>query len=256
VRKENEGEEHVKALKIQNENESLAHASKAKSEFLANMSHELRTPLNSVIGFSELMKMNTTLTEKQEHYVENILTSGKFLLELINDILDLSKVEAGKIELFIDQIKVPSLIDEILSLIKEKASKQNILLNKELDPDLLFMKADQQRFKQILFNLLSNAVKFSKPEGGTITIAAKKEGDLAKFSVSDTGIGIKKEDMEKLFKEFEQLDSGITKQYGGTGLGLAISKRLVELHGGRIWVESKVGEGSTFTFTLPIKSVS
>ncbi len=234
------------------ENQQLAYASKAKSEFLANMSHELRTPLNSIIGFSELMSMNSMLDEKNKHYLENILTSGKFLLNLINDILDLSKVEAGKIELEFNKIDIPSVIDETLTLIKEKASKHNVILKKELDPAILFIEADLQRLKQILFNLLSNAVKFSKPEGGTVTITSKKEGDMVKFSVSDTGIGIRDEDMGKLFSAFEQLDSGITKKYGGTGLGLAITKKLVELHSGTITAESRFGEGSMFTFTLPV----
>jgi len=241
-----------RADEIRIENQNLAYASRAKSEFLANMSHELRTPLNSILGFSELIKMNSSLDEKSLHHLDNVITSGKFLLNLINDILDLSKVESGKMELVIEKINVPSLIDGTLILIKEKASKQKIQLKNELDPSLLFMEADNQRFKQIMFNLLSNAVKFSKPEGGTITITAKKEGDMAKFSVSDTGIGIREEDMKKLFTEFEQLDSGITKKYGGSGLGLAITKRLVELHGGSLTAESKYGEGSTFTVTLPI----
>jgi PAS domain S-box-containing protein len=243
-----------KAEMMRVENEQLALASKTKSEFLANMSHELRTPLNSIIGFSELLKQNTNgeLNEKHRHFIDNIHTSGKFLLNLINDILDLSKVEAGKLELVIEKISVPRVIDETLSLIKEKAANHNLHLKKELDPSLVFIDADQQRVKQVLFNMLSNALKFSKPEGGTITITVKKEGEMARFSVSDTGIGIKEEDIDKLFRTFEQLDSGITKKYGGSGLGLAISKRLVELHGGKIWVESKYGEGSTFHFTLPL----
>lgn len=243
-----------KAEMMQVENEQLALASKTKSEFLANMSHELRTPLNSIIGFSELLKQNTNgeLNEKHSHFVDNIHTSGKFLLNLINDILDLSKVEAGKLELVIEKISVPRVIDETLSLIKEKAANHNLLLKKELNPSITVMEADQQRVKQVIFNMLSNALKFSKPEGGTITITVKKEGEMARFSVSDTGIGIKEEDMDKLFRTFEQLDSGITKKYGGSGLGLAISRRLVELHGGKIWVESSYGVGTTFYFTLPI----
>ncbi len=242
------------AENIQKENEQLALASRTKSEFLANMSHELRTPLNSIIGFSELLKQNTNgeLNGKHNHYVDNILTSGKFLLNLINDILDLSKVEAGKIELVIENIYFPQILDDTLNLIKEKAMHHNVLFKKELDPALQSIEADPQRVKQVFFNLLNNAVKFSKPEGGTITIATKKDGNMARISVSDTGIGIKEEDMNKLFRAFEQLDSGITKKYGGSGLGLAISKKLVELHGGNIWVESRYGEGSTFYFTIPI----
>jgi signal transduction histidine kinase len=236
--------------------DQLAYVSKAKSEFLATMSHELRTPLNSIMGFSELLTTGICgeLNEKQTHYVNNVLTSSKFLLVLINDILDLSKVEAGKIELVREKMPVPGTISETLILIKEKASKHNVRIEQDFDPQLDFIEADKQRFKQILFNLLTNAIKFSKKEGGTVTITAKKEGDMAKFSVSDTGIGIKEEEKGKLFKEFAQANPEISKEYGGTGLGLAITKKLVELHGGEIKVESRYGEGSTFTFYLPIET--
>lgn len=248
--------ERKKAEEIRLENERLAAADKAKSEFLANMSHELRTPLNASMGFSEFLKLGMAgeLSEKQKHYVDNILTSNQFLLTLINDILDLSKVEAGRIELAPEKMSVPVTIKETLSLIKEKAMKHNVLLKTEFNPELEFIEADKQRFKQILFNLISNAVKFSKEEGGTVTITAKKVDENVQISVSDTGIGIKPESMGKLFQKFEQLEKGIPEKYGGTGLGLAISKELVELHGGRIWAESKYGEGSTFTFLLPLKA--
>jgi PAS domain S-box-containing protein len=246
--------ERKKAEELRYENERIMLASKAKSDFLATMSHELRTPLNAIMGFSELMKGNVAgeLNAKQRHYADNIITSSKHLLALITDILDLSKVEAGKIELNIETISVPETINEILPLIKEKAVKHNVTIKKELDTALEFMDADRLRFKQVLFNLLDNAVKFSKPEGGTVVVAAKKEEDMARISVSDTGIGIKEEDVGKLFNEFEQVSFGISRKYGGTGLGLAISKKLVELHGGKILAESKYGEGSTFTFLLPI----
>ena len=246
--------EHKKAEEVRNENRSLELASRTKSEFLANMSHELRTPLNSIIGFSELLKMNQSgeLGVKQQKYVDNVLTSGKFLLNLINDILDLSKVEAGKIELSFEKMPVHAVIDDTSNLIKESAAKRMIFLKKEFDPALEFIEADPQRFKQILFNLLSNAVKFNKKEGGTVTITTKKKGFLAVISVADTGIGIKEEDMGRLFREFQQLDSGSSRAYGGTGLGLSISKKLVELHGGEITVKSTEGEGSTFTFSLPL----
>ncbi len=248
--------ERKRAEEMRLEKERLEYASKEKSEFIASMSHELRTPLNAIIGFSEILKMKMAgeLSEKQMHYVDNIYTSGDFLLNLINDILDLSKVEAGKIELNIEKIRVATTIDEATVLIKEKAAKHNINIKKEIDPGLEFVDADKQRIKQVLFNLLSNAVKFSKEEGGTVTISAKKEGDMAQFSVSDTGIGIKPENLGKLFQKFEQLEPGISAKYGGTGLGLAICKQLVEQHGGRMWAESKYGEGSTFTFTLPLKA--
>jgi len=246
--------ERKKAEETVHENLRLEAADKAKSEFLANMSHELRTPLNSSIGFSELLKQGIAgqLNDKQKHYVDNILTSNQFLLILINDILDLSKIEAGKIELVIEKIPVPEVIKETLNLIKEKAMKHKVLLKTEFDPELAFIEADKQRVKQVLFNLLSNAVKFSKEEGGTVTITAKKEGDMARISVSDTGIGIKAENIGRLFHKFEQLEKGISEKYGGTGLGLDITMHLVELQGGRIWARSKYGEGSTFTFLIPL----
>ena len=252
--------EDITALKkieeLRLEGERLTYASKAKSDFLATMSHELRTPLNAIMGFSELMKegMAGELNAKQRHYVDNTVASSKHLIALINDILDLSKVEAGKIELNIETISVPETINETLMLIKERAVRRKVIIKKELDPRLEFIEADKLRLKQVLFNLLDNAVKFSKSEGGVVAVAAKNEGDTARFSVSDTGIGIKEEDVGKLFKEFEQVSFGISRKYGGTGLGLAISKKLVELHGGKIRAQSKYGEGSTFTFTLPLKA--
>lgn len=248
--------ERKKTEAIHNENLRLEAADKAKSELLINMSHELRTPLNVSIGFSELLKQGIAgeLNEKQKHYVDNIIASNKFLLTLINDLLDLDKIEAGKIEMAPEKMSVPVIVKETLSLIKEKAAKHKVLLQTEFDPEVEIIEADKQRFKQILFNLLSNAVKFSKEEGGTVTIRTKKEGDMAKVSVSDTGIGIKEENIGRLFRKFEQLEPGIGKKYGGTGLGLAITKQLVELHGGTITAESKYGKGSTFTFMLPLKA--
>ncbi len=238
------------------ENERLTYSNKARSDFLTIMSHELRTPLTSVIGYSILLKEKNQgkLNEKQEFYVDGILTNGKHLLDLINNTLDLAKIEAGKLELVIESVSVPEIINESLSLMKEKASSRNVFLKKKLDSHLGVIEADRQKFKQILFNLLNNALKFCKEEGGIITVSAKKEGDMVKISISDTGIGIKEEDIPKLFQKFEQLDSGISRKYGGTGLGLAITKQLVELHGGKITVESRYGEGSTFTFLLPIAS--
>ncbi len=218
------------AEKMQFDNERLMNANRAKSEFLAKMSHELRTPLNAIIGFSELLLMKTAgeLNEKQAHYMENVNKSSKLLLDLISDILDLSKVESGKIELVIEKISVPETIVDALDMIKEKAAKRNIVINRDLDPLLDFIEADSQRIKQILLNLIDNAVKFSKDVGGEITIITKKVDGMAQFSVRDTGIGIKEEDIGKLFKEFEQLDSGTSRKYGGSGLGLSISKKLVE----------------------------
>ncbi len=243
----------VKKDTVENENKEIT---KTGSDFFAIASHDLRTPLNSVIGFSELLKQGKAggLNEKQEHYVNNVLSSSKNLLDLISDVLDMSTAEAGKIELVIEKVSVQTTFDKILNLIKEKSAKNNIVLKKELDPALDIIEVDKQRFEQILFNLLSNAIKFSKTNGATIIIKAKREGDMATFSVTDTGIGIKEEDMRKLFKEFVQFDAGAAGKYGGSGLGLAISKKLVELHRGKIWAESKYGEGSTFSFSLPIQA--
>ena len=242
-----------KIKEIRLENERLIYANGAKSEFLETMSHELRTPLNSIIGFSELMKRNTGLNEEQRHYLDNIITSGKSLLSIIDSILDLTRIEAEKMELVIEKFDAFQALDEIIDLIKEKAAKQNVLLKKELDLQLEYIEADRIKFKQILFNLIDNAVKFSKKEGGAVTITTRKVDDMAQISVSDTGIGIREKDIGKLFHVFQQVDTGASRTYGGTGLGLTITKQLVELHGGKIRAESKFGIGSTFTFVLPLK---
>jgi len=237
--------------------EEAERASAVKSEFLAKMSHELRTPLNAVIGFSEFLKMKGAgeLNEKQERYIDNILNSGKHLFGIISDMLDLVKVESGeKLPLSLESFPAPEAIDETLIFVNEKAAQKKIVITKEIDPGLGAIIADKLRFKQILMNLLDNAIKFSKPEGGMITIAARKADGMAQFSVSDTGIGIKEEDMGKLFDLFHQVDSGISRKYGGAGIGLPIVKQLVEQHGGRILVESIYGEGTTFTFTLPLEA--
>ena len=246
--------ERKNAEKIKLENLRLEAADKTKSEFLTTMSHELRTPLNAVIGFSELLKMNASgnLNEKQLKYMNNILYGGKHLLNLIDDVLDLSKLESGKIDIYIEKISLPVTIDETCVLLKEEAARKNVIIKKEFEPQIEFIEADKKRVMQIFFNLLSNAVKFSKEEGGTVIVTTKREGDAVRISISDTGIGIQEEDQKRLFKEFEQLDSGITRKFGGTGLGLAISKKLVELHGGKIWAESTYGEGTTISFTMPI----
>ena len=228
-------------------------ASRAKSEFLANMSHELRTPLNSIIGFSEVLHDQTfgPLTPKQTRYVDNVLSAGQHLLSLINDILDLSKVEAGKMTVEAKSFAVRPVVENALTLVKERAFKRRLNLSFEAPADLT-VSADERMFKQILFNLLSNAVKFSEP-GGRITITAERTGDDLCVSVADTGIGIKPDDQSRLFTEFEQLDSGYDRMHQGTGLGLALTRKFVELHGGRIWVESEgEGKGSTFRFTLPL----
>jgi PAS domain S-box-containing protein len=233
-------------------NAQLQQASHAKSEFLANMSHELRTPLNSIIGFSEVLQEKTfgELNEKQAKYVENVLTSGKHLLGLINDILDLSKVEAGKIELKYEEFSLPDLLSESQTLVSTMASKKSISLESKIEEGLSRIIADPTKVKQIMYNLLSNAIKFT-PDGGRVTVNAKRADNMVQISVEDTGIGLREEDQENIFEEFYQVDSSYARQYQGTGLGLSLTKRLVELHGGKIWVESEIGRGSTFAFTIP-----
>jgi len=230
----------------------------AKSDFLANMSHELRTPLNSVIGFSEVLQnqMFGPINKKQQEYVGNILTSGKHLLSLINDILDLSKVESGKMELELSYFPLQETLEASLIMFREKALKEGISLHLELDQLAdINISADQRKFKQILFNLLSNAVKFT-PVNGTVAVNATRDGAFIEISVKDTGVGIKDEDIPKLFQTFTQLESVYTKKYEGTGLGLALTRKLVELHGGRIWVKSEVDKGSSFIFNIPIKETA
>ncbi|MCZ7400590.1 MAG: ATP-binding protein [Candidatus Methanoperedens sp.] len=238
------------------ENEALIQASKTKSEFMMAMSHELLTPLNSIIGFSDLLKKKNfgELNEIQEKYIDNIHISGKNLLMIINDILDLSTFEAGKIHLSIKKMSIADVINESIAIIKDIAIQKKIQIITEIDPGSDLIDADRNRIRQVLYNILSNAIKFSKPQG-IVTITARKEGEMAQISVRDTGIGIKEEDIGRLFKEFEQIDKGASRQFGGTGLGLVISKKLIELHGGRIWVKSKYGGGSTFSFTLPLTAI-
>ena len=235
-------------------NVRLEGVSRSKSDFLANMSHELRTPLNSVIGFSEVLQdqMCGQINEKQQEYVANILASGEHLLALINDILDLSKVESGKMELELAGFSLRGVVDSTVMMLREKALKGGITLSVDITPDAdVTIMADQRKLKQILFNLVSNAVKFT-PELGTIDVTVVRDGEFIEFSVADSGIGIRVEDIPKLFHPFIQLESGYTKTYEGTGLGLALNRQLVELHGGRIWVESSIGNGSRFSFTIPL----
>ncbi len=244
----------VSSEEIAGNNLKLEEVSRSKSEFLANMSHELRTPLNSVIGFSEVLQDQIfgSINEKQQEYVANILTSGRHLLSLINDILDLSKVESGKMELELSTFSLRETLDASLMMLKEKALKGNIGLRMELTPEAdIRIVADQRKLKQILFNLVSNAVKFTL-SGGFIDITAERDGNFVEITVADTGLGIKAEDIPKLFQVFTQLESVYTKGFEGTGLGLALTRQLVELHGGRIWVESTLGLGSRFIFTVPL----
>ena len=239
--------------KLEMASRELAAASRTKSEFLANMSHELRTPLNSIIGFSEILHDGVfgPVNEKQAKYVNNVLVSGKHLLQLINDILDLSKVEAGKIELVYEDFSVSDAINEVRTLTASIAAKKSIVVDLSVDEGLTMIHADEGKFKQILYNLLSNAIKFT-PENGSVTVGARQSGDMAEISVTDTGIGISEADQKKLFQPFMQADATTSREYGGTGLGLSLVKKFSELHGGTAWVESEIGKGSAFTFTIPI----
>ncbi len=233
----------------------LEAASQHKSEFLANMSHELRTPLNAIIGFSEVLleRMFGDVNEKQTEYLQDILSSGQHLLSLINDILDLSKIEAGRMELALAPFHLPQALENAVILVKERAARHGITLKLDVDPRLGDLVGDERKIKQVLLNLLSNAVKFT-PEGGWISLKAVQADVAVEIAVSDTGIGIAPEDQGAIFEEFRQVGSDYARKQEGTGLGLTLTKKFVEMHGGRIWVESAVGRGSTFTFTLPIRS--
>jgi signal transduction histidine kinase len=266
-------------------------ANRSKSEFLANMSHELRTPLNHIIGFTELVldEHFGKLNEQQDEYLTDVHQSSKHLLSLINDILDLSKVEAGKLDLELAEMELMPVLKNSLVMVKEKAMKHGISLNTNTDHVPETIKADERKLKQIIYNLLSNAVKFTH-DGGEIGINASKvdclvrpglrwddpeylkileEGvkgedcenqipiDCVKISVSDTGIGLNFEDQDRVFRPFEQADGSASRRYQGTGLGLSLTKRLVQLHGGKIWVESEgEGKGSTFSFVIPVDPIA
>jgi len=228
-------------------------ASQHKSEFLASMSHELRTPLNAIIGVSEMLLEDAReLTRDDEvEPLTRVLRAARHLLSLINDILDLSKIEAGRMELESADFHLPSAIDDALLLMRERAFRRGLALERHLDERLGGIQADERKVKQVLLNLLSNAIKFT-PEGGQIEVRAAPTNDAVEISVSDTGVGIAPADQDVIFEEFRQVGTG-DKKVEGTGLGLALCRKFVELHGGRIWVKSRVGQGATFAFTLPVR---
>jgi PAS domain S-box-containing protein len=253
-------------------------ASRSKTDFLANMSHELRTPLNVIMGFSDIMQtgMAGPVTEKQKEFLNDIYTSGEHLLTLITDILDLSKIEAGKTVLEPETFTVKELIDGSLLMFKEKILKHHIKATAEIDNTITDITADKRKLKQVVVNLLSNAFKFT-PDGGSVHVAARRvvgdlglgigekepipsaqpptpDRDFIEISVSDTGIGISKKNQQRLFQPFQQIETSLTRKYAGTGLGLSLCRRFIELHGGRIWVESEPGKGSRFVFIIPMNS--
>jgi signal transduction histidine kinase/DNA-binding response OmpR family regulator len=268
---QNKVEERTKALRLTNEelfktNQQLEAVSKLKSEFLMNMSHELRTPLNAIIGFSEILRDQSfgELNERQLKYAQNIVVSGKHLLQLINEILDLAKVESGKTELQFETFPVAGFIAEIVNFARGLGLKKDITVRERLSPKLESVTADRKKLKQIFYNLVGNAIKFT-PNNGWVEISTDVVGDFetsnveeivfrryGEFCVRDNGIGIDKEDQERVFQEFQQVDGSQARQFEGAGLGLALTKKLVELHGGSIWVESEKGKGSAFYLTLPI----
>jgi signal transduction histidine kinase len=234
----------------------LEAASQHKSEFLASMSHELRTPLNAIIGFSQVLRdeMVGSVNEKQAEYLDDIISSGNHLLSLINDVLDLSKVEAGQVELQMHPFSLREALERGVVMVRERATEEGVRVAFAADPEIDEVDGDERRIKQVIFNLLSNAVKFT-PAGGEVDVSATRVNGEVRVSIADTGPGIALEDRERIFEEFQQSETGIGHREG-TGLGLALSKRFVELHGGRIWLESELGSGSTFTFALPSRSIT
>jgi signal transduction histidine kinase/DNA-binding response OmpR family regulator len=239
---------------LEHKTRELEVASQHKSDFLASMSHELRTPLNAVIGFSDVLldRMFGDLNERQDEYVRDIRNSGRHLLELINEILDLSKVEAGQMELDLDAVSIPELIEHGLAMVRERAGGHGITLARDVEPELDKARADELKLKQVIVNLLSNAVKFT-PDGGSVTVTARRADAEVQVSVRDTGVGIAAAEQDRVFEAFQRGGRAARTSTEGTGLGLTLSKRIIDLHGGRLWMESEVGVGSTFSFAIPLE---
>jgi signal transduction histidine kinase len=242
---------------IEDKSRQIEVANQHKSEFLANMSHELRTPLNAIIGFSEVLTERTfgAVNDKQMEYLRDIHSSGQHLLTLINDVLDLSKIEAGRMELDLSCFDLGLLMDNALTLVRERAQRNGLSMSLEVGERLNEWVADARKVKQVVVNLLSNAVKFT-PSGGRVRLSARRVENagkpMAEVSVADTGVGIAPEDQALVFDEFRQAGGDYLRKAEGTGLGLSLAKRFVELHGGTLGVDSRLGEGATFTFTLPL----
>jgi signal transduction histidine kinase len=236
---------------IHDKSRQLADASQNKSQFLASMSHELRTPLNAIIGVTEMLREDAEAAKQDLEPLDRVLGAGRHLLALINDILDLSKIEAGRMELEVTEFDLPTAIENALTLVRERAGRRSIDLHTNIDNRLGQIQADERKVRQVVLNLLSNAIKFT-PEGGRIDVSAIPKDEFVEVSVGDTGIGIAAEDQERVFEEFRQVGTA-AKKVEGTGLGLTLCRKFVELHGGKIWVKSQEGVGSTFTFTLPVR---
>jgi len=238
---------------IEKKGRELEIASKHKSEFLANMSHELRTPLNAILGYTELIldKIYGNVPEQIQEVLERVEQNGRHLLSLINDVLDLSKIEAGHLTLSLNEYSMKEVVQTVVTAVESLAAEKNLELRVTVSPEVACGKGDEQRISQVLMNLVGNAIKFT--EEGKVEVEARASNDTFVISVSDTGPGLSEADQQKIFEEFHQVDGSSTRKKGGTGLGLSIAKRIVEMHGGSIWVESTLGKGSTFSFTLPIR---
>jgi PAS domain S-box-containing protein len=252
-RKSVELEEQNRRIELEEQNKRMQEANRLKSEFVANMSHELRTPLNSIIGFAELMHVGKVgpVSESHREYLQDILTSSKHLLQLINDVLDLAKVESGKIEFRPEPIDLMKVVAEVRDILRGLAAEKHTKVEVEIEQEITDVVLDPSKLKQVLYNYLSNAIKFT-PDGGSVAIRVSAEGPTQiRIEVTDTGIGVRKEDIHRLFVEFQQLDASASKRYPGTGLGLALTKRIAEAAGGTVGVTTNVGQGSTFFAIFP-----